>query len=129
MAWLSAECTSLGQLEPGIEGRREHVVDDRLVTRHVVGKGLFATPAMIGLMEQLSHKAVEPYLPEGTTTVGFEVHVWHRGAAKPGSTVVVETRLEEVADGRKLLFRVACRQGDRLIGEGTHRRTVVPALT
>lgn len=118
----------MAALQPGIEGRREEVVDDRLLTRHVGGRGLLATPAMIGLMEQLSHKTVEPYLPEGTTTVGFEVHVWHRAPAAPGSTIVVETRLEEVAEGRKLLFRVSCRQGGRLIGEGTHRRTVVPAL-
>jgi fluoroacetyl-CoA thioesterase len=115
-------------MEVGIEGRREEVVDERLTTRHVGGPGLFATPAMIGLMEQTCHKSVEPHLPPGTTTVGYEVHVKHLAPAAPGSTVVVETRLAEIRDGRKLLFHVSCRQGDRLIGEGIHRRTVVPAL-
>lgn len=119
---------ALNGLHPGIEGRREEVVDERLTTRHVGGPGLFATPAMIGLMEQTCHKSVEPVLPEGMTTVGYEVHVRHLAPAPPGSTIVVETRLEEVRDGRKLLFHVSCRQGERLIGEGTHRRTVVPAL-
>ena len=102
-------------------------MDERLTTRHVGGRGLFATPAMIGLMEQTAHKSVEPYLPDGTTSVGFEVHVWHRAAVEPGRTITVTTRLEEVADGRKLLFSVACHEGDRLIGDGTHRRTVVPS--
>ena len=115
------------RLRAGIEGRRVEVVDDRLVTRHVGGAGLFATPAMIGLMEMTCHKSVEPHLPEGATTVGYEVHVRHLAPAEPGATVVVETRLREVADGRKLLFDVRCVAGATLIGEGTHRRTVVPA--
>lgn len=115
-------------LTEGIEGRREEVVDERLTTRHVGGKGLFATPAMIGLMEQTCHKSIEPHLPAGTTSVGYEVHVKHLAPAAPGSTVQVYTRLEEIRDERKLLFRVECRQGEKLIGEGTHRRTVVPAL-
>lgn len=114
-------------LEPGITGYREEVVDERLLTRHVGGPGLFATPAMIGLMEITCHKSVEPHLPPGTTTVGFEVHVRHLAAVEPGGTVIVETRLDEVTEGRKLLFSVSCREGDRLVGSGTHRRTVVPA--
>ncbi len=115
-------------LRPGIEGLREEVVDERLTTRHVGGPGLFATPAMIGLMEQTCHKSVEPYLGPDKTTVGYEVHVKHLAPAPPGSTIRVETRLEEVRDDRKLLFSVSCRQGEKLIGEGIHRRTVVPAL-
>lgn len=118
---------ALVELRPGIEGRREEVVDDRLLTRHVGGRGLFSTPSMIGLMEITCHHSVEPHLPPGATTVGFEVNVRHLAAVEPGGTIVIETRLDEVTDGRKLLFHVACREGDRLVGEGTHRRTVVPA--
>ena len=76
-------------VQPGLEGRLERVVDDRLITMHVGGKGVFATPAMIGLMEGASHQAVEAQLPEGHTTVGYEVHVRHLAPAPPGSTVVV----------------------------------------
>ncbi|TMF06242.1 MAG: hypothetical protein E6I42_02790 [Chloroflexi bacterium] len=70
---------------------------------HVGGKGVFATPAMIGLMEGASHKAVEGQLPDGHTTVGYEVHVRHLAPAPPGSTVVVTARLTEVKDN-KLYF-------------------------
>jgi predicted thioesterase len=115
-------------LTPGIEGHREEVVDDRLLTRHVGGSGLFSTPAMIGLMEITCHASVEPHLEPGQTTVGFEVNVRHVAAVQPGRTVTIDTRLEQVTDGRKLLFTVACREGDRLVGSGSHRRTVVPAL-
>ena len=104
----------------------ERVVDERLITMHVGGKGVFATPAMIGLMEGASHKAVEDLLPEGHTTVGYEVHVRHLAPAPPGSTVVVTSRVSEVRDN-KLVFEVECRLADKVIGTGTHKRAIVPA--
>jgi fluoroacetyl-CoA thioesterase len=114
------------RLHPGLEHRIERLVDERLITMHVGGRGVFATPAMIGLMEGASHKAVEDLLPEGHTTVGYEVHVRHLAPAPPGSTVVVTSRVSEVRDN-KLVFEVECRLGDKVIGTGTHKRAIVPA--
>jgi fluoroacetyl-CoA thioesterase len=114
------------RIHPGIEHRIERVVDERLITMHVGGRGVFATPAMIGLMEGASHQAVEDLLPEGHTTVGYEVHVRHLAPAPPGSTVVVTSRVSEVRDN-KLVFEVECRLGDKVIGTGTHKRAIVPA--
>ena len=102
------------------------MVDERLITRHVGGNGVFATPAMIGLMEGAAHKAVDRLVPEGQTTVGYEVHVRHLAPAAPGSTVVVTARLTEVK-GNRLYFDVFCHLGDKLIGSGTHKRAIVPA--
>jgi len=113
-------------VRPGLEGRIERVVDERLITMHVGGKGVFATPAMIGLMEGASHKAVEGQLPDGHTTVGYEVHVRHLAPAPPGSTVVVTARLTEVKDN-KLYFDVQCELDGTVIGTGTHKRAIVPA--
>ena len=113
-------------IRPGLEGRLERVVEGDLITKHVGGKGIFATPAMIGLMEWASHKSLRGLLPEGETTVGYEVHVRHLAPAKPGSTVVVTSKLTEVK-GNKLYFDVACHQGDKLLGSGTHKRAIVPA--
>ena len=113
-------------IQPGIEGRLERVVDGDLITRHVGGKGTFATPAMIGLMEITSHRSLERLLPDGHTTVGYEVHVRHLAPAPPGSTILVTTKLTEVK-GNKLYFDVACHQGDLLLGSGTHKRAIVRA--
>jgi len=93
---------------------------------HVGGRGVFATPAMIGLMEWASHLALEGRLPDGHTTVGYEVHVRHLAPAPPGSSIVVTSRLAEV-NGNKLTFEVSCRLGETLIGTGTHKRAIVPA--
>jgi fluoroacetyl-CoA thioesterase len=113
-------------IQPGLEGRLERVVEGDLITTHVGGAGTFSTPAMIGLMEITSHRSVEQLIPRGDTTVGYEVHVRHLAPAPPGSTVIVSTRLAEVR-GNKLYFEVECRQGETLIGSGTHKRAIVPA--
>ena len=117
---------TLESIRPGIEGRMERVVEGNLLTHHVGGKGTFATPAMIGLMELTSHRSVERLLPPNHTTVGYEVHVRHLAPTAPGRTIVVTSRITEVK-GNKLLFEVECREGEKLLGSGIHKRAVVPA--
>lgn len=113
-------------IQPGLEGRIERLVEGYLITKHVGGQGVFATPAMIGLMEGASHQAVEAQLPDGYTTVGYEVHVRHTAPAPPGSTVVVTAKLTEV-NRNKLYFDVQCDLDGKVIGSGTHKRAIVPA--
>jgi fluoroacetyl-CoA thioesterase len=119
---------SFESVTPGLEGRVERIIDGSLMTIHVGGKGLFATPSMILLMEQTAHGSVEDRLPGGYTTVGYEVCVRHLAPAAEGETVVVTSRLQEV-DRNRLLFDVECRKQDVLLGSGTHRRAIVPALS
>jgi len=113
-------------IRTGLEGRLKRVVEGDLITRHVGGKGIFSTPAMISLMEAASHKSLQGLLPEGQTTVGYEIHVRHLAPAALGSTVVVTSKLTEVK-GNKLYFDVSCHQGETLLGSGTHKRAIVPA--
>ena len=114
-------------IRPGVESRLERAVEGDLLTHHVGGKGTFSTPAMIGLMEITSHRAVEALLPEGHTTVGYEVHVRHLAPTAPGHTIVVTSRVSEVR-GNKLHFEVECREGDTVVGTGIHKRAIVPAV-
>lgn len=111
----------------GIESSVERLVDGELVTRHVGGAGVFSTPSMILLMEQAAHGSVEPRLPPGYTTVGYEVCVRHLARVDPGQTVVVTSVLKEVS-GKRLLFDVSCTHDGTLVGTGTHRRAIVSAL-
>ena len=118
----------LGELKPGLEYTLESVVEgERLVTDHVGGRGAFATPGMIWLMEWAAHHLVEPYLRPDQTTVGYEVNIRHLAPTLPGATVKTTARVKEF-DGRKLVFEVECREGDKLVGVGTHKRAVAPAL-
>lgn len=113
-------------IQPGILQRDEILLTDRHLTRHVGGKGVFATPAMIWLMENASHNSVAPYLSPEQTTVGYEVHVFHRAPAELGDRIVVESRLAEV-DRNRLTFEVRATKDGLLLGDGIHRRAIVGA--
>ena len=85
---------------------------------------VFATPAMVALMESAAMKAVAPHLPEGSTTVGAMMQTSHIKPSAPGETVTAEAVLQEV-DGRKLTFRVTASDSEGTIGEGIHIRYIV----
>ena len=85
---------------------------------------VFATPAMVALMENAAMKAVAPHLPEGSTTVGAMMQTSHIKPSAPGETVTAEAVLQEV-DGRKLTFRVTASDSEGTIGEGIHIRYIV----
>ncbi len=96
-------------------------------TAITVGSGdmpVFATPAMMALMENAAMLAVASELPEGSTTVGGHIESSHIKPSPVGAEITATATLEKV-DGRKLYFKVSASQGDTLIGEGTHLRFVV----
>ena len=113
-------------LEAGIKGFGEQVVESK-DTAKAYGSGLvevYATPAMIGLMENTAHISVSGSLPEGCISVGTLVNVEHLRATPLGEKVRCETVLDAI-NGRKLLFSVAAFDSKGLIGKGTHERFVV----
>lgn len=85
---------------------------------------VYATPIMILYMEKASGDAIEQHLPEGYVSVGMEVNVRHLAATPVGRTVRTIARVIEV-DPKSVLFAVEAWEGDRKIGDGTHRRGVV----
>jgi fluoroacetyl-CoA thioesterase len=112
------------RLAPGLTAEITSAVDDKLVVKHMGGEGVLSTPSMIGLMERAGIEAVQAHLPEGHTTVGFEVNVKHFGATPKGQKVTVRAELLEI-DGRKLRFKVEAHDQDKKVGEGTHRRAII----
>ena len=113
-------------LAPGIEGLKEITVTaDKTAIAFCSGTlEVFATPSMIALMEQTAMESVADWLPEGFTTVGFEVCVRHLKANFVGDVVTINSKLIE-SDNRKLLFEVAANDKTGLIGKGTHTRYIV----
>ncbi len=90
------------------------------------GADVLSTPALLGLMENVSIKATEPYLPEGHTTVGYAVDGLRHLAPTPiGEKVLVKTELTEV-DRNRLTFQIEAFEGDKKVALATHKRAVVP---
>lgn len=85
---------------------------------------VFATPAMVSLMEHAALRAVASALPEGATTVGAEMNCTHIKPSPIGAEIVATAVLSSI-EGRKLTFNVGARDAVGLIGEGTHVRYIV----
>lgn len=85
---------------------------------------VFATPAMILLMELAACQSVQDRLPEGVTTVGTMVSIQHLAATPLGAAVSATATLAEAA-GRKLAFEVVATDANGIIGKGLHERTIV----
>lgn len=99
-------------------------------TAKAYGSGLidvFATPAMVGLMENTAHTSIQEFLPQGMVTVGIEINVKHIKATPLGMKVICNSVLEKV-EGKRLFFNVEAFDEVGKIGEATHIRYIVDAI-
>lgn len=114
------------QLHTGIKGKLEKIVAPK-DTATAYGSGLvevFATPAMIALMENTAHTSLKEYLPEGFLTVGSDVNIKHIKATAVGKKVWALSEITLI-EGKKLTFSVEAFDEDGKIGFGTHTRYIV----
>ncbi|MDR2865168.1 MAG: thioesterase family protein [Spirochaetaceae bacterium] len=113
-------------LHIGLKAELEEIVSKKNIASTLASGGLdvYATPAMITLMERASFTAVRDYLPEGCSTVGTLVNIKHNSASPLGAKIIAQALLKEI-DGRRLVFSVRAFNGDDLIGEGLHERFII----
>ena len=113
-------------LTPGILGQSSCLVTNENSAASM-GSGLlpvYATPAMIALIEKAACESVLPHLEDGCGTVGTELKVKHLAATPLGMTVTAKTELVAV-EGRKLTFKVEAFDEAGKIGEGEHERFII----
>ena len=113
-------------LETGLKGTKTLVVSPELTAARY-GSGaleVFATPAMIALMEGTCQELVQPHLEAGRGTVGTGVCARHLGATPVGMQVRCEAVLTEI-DRRRLTFEVKVYDEKELVGEGRHERFII----
>ena len=113
-------------MEAGITGKQTITVTEEKIAQ-AMGSGtlpVFATPAMIALMENTAYKSVADELEEGAGTVGTLMNVKHVAATPVGMEVTCETKLIEV-DRKRLVFEVKAYDAAGVIGEGTHERFII----
>eukprot|EP00450_Noctiluca_scintillans_P022635 CAMPEP_0194513438 /NCGR_PEP_ID=MMETSP0253-20130528/45700_1 /TAXON_ID=2966 /ORGANISM="Noctiluca scintillans" /LENGTH=139 /DNA_ID=CAMNT_0039356991 /DNA_START=35 /DNA_END=454 /DNA_ORIENTATION=+ len=113
----------------GARATCEQVATPELSAREM-GSGdllVYATPALVALMEGAAVRALAGFLPEGWTTVGTGISTSHLAATPMGVAVTAEAEVVE-ASGRSASFKVVARDGSGdVVGEGTHTRVAVDA--
>jgi fluoroacetyl-CoA thioesterase len=111
-----------------INARREETIEvsDQNAIRFLGSEGprVLSTPHMIGFMERACRNLILDMLDEGHDTVGTHVNVAHKAAAAMGSTVTFAAELLAVNE-RRVEFKVSAFSGEKVIGEGTHQRTII----
>ena len=118
----------MSKIQPGITGEKSIAVTMD-VTAVAMGSGtlrVFATPAMIALVEGCCAESVEELLGEGITSVGTHIDIEHLSASPVGAGVVCKSRLTAF-DGRRMDFEAEIFDNAGLIGKGTHTRCTVKA--
>ena len=120
--------------KPGLSHSRSLVVD-RSVTVPALPPLLgdladmppvLATACMVAFVETTCIEALAPFLETGQKTVGTHVDLSHLAATPIGMKVTAEVELIAV-EGRKLRFKVECRDEKEIIGAGFHERFIVDA--
>lgn len=113
-------------LKTGVKGRQEVTVTQGNSAKAMKSGSLdvFATPAMIALMEETAWKSIADALEDGMGSVGTSLDVKHLAATPLGMKVYCESELIEI-DGRRLVFQVNVFDEKGKVGEGMHERFIV----
>jgi predicted thioesterase len=110
----------------GMMAEKTVTVTSEMTVSHFVANmpQVYATPMMILHMEMASGSSIASHLPEGFVSVGMDVKVRHLAGTPVGRTVRAISRVIQV-DSKSVVFEVEAWDGDRKIGDGTHRRGIV----
>ena len=113
----------------GMTAEKTVTVTSDMTVGHFVAQmpQVYATPMMILHMEMAPGSAIATHLPAGFVSVGMDVKVRHLAATPVGRTVRALSRVVKI-DPKSVVFEVEAWDGDRKIGDGTHRRGIVNAL-
>ena len=115
------------EITVGMKGEVSTLVEKE-DTAAEVGSGsllVYATPCMVALMEGAACEAIAEAIPDDKTTVGTELNISHISATPVGLEVRAEAEVTAV-DGKIITFSVAAYDEAGKIGEGTHKRCIVP---
>lgn len=116
----------MDKLIKGIKGEAKTTVT-KSNTAVAYGSGaveVFATPAMIALMENAASNSVQDALSQGLSSVGTRLDVKHIAATPVGMVVKATSELIEI-DGKRLVFKLEAFDEVDKVGEGIHERFII----
>ena len=105
----------------------EVVTEDNTAIKYASGTApVYATPALVGLMEHAAVKAIGDQLPQGYSTVGISMNIKHTSATPVGLTVKAKAVLID-QDRRRLTFKIEGYDDAGSVGEAVHERFIIEA--
>ena len=105
----------------------EVVTEDNTAIKYASGTApVYATPALVGLMEHAAVKAIGDQLPQGYSTVGISMNIKHTSATPVGMTVKAKAVLID-QDRRRLTFKIEGYDDAGSVGEAVHERFIIEA--
>ncbi len=119
-------------LRPGLKHSETITVTDRLIVPEMADffpnfaamPPVLATAYLVAFVEWTCVRALADHLLDGEHTVGTHVDLSHTAATPAGMSATAEIELLAV-EGRKLRFKVACRDAQDAIGAGFHERHII----
>jgi fluoroacetyl-CoA thioesterase len=85
---------------------------------------VFATSKMVALMEIAASRVLKKFLSNSECSVGIEININHVSPTSIGTKVRAQAILIEIVD-HIFTFTVKAFDESGLIGEGTHKRSIV----
>lgn len=116
----------MNSIQVGVSCEKIEVVTN-LNTARNFGSGsldVYATPAMIALMEGAAMLAIQKHLPSGQGSVGTKVDVEHISATPLGMKVAVRAEVIAISN-KKITFNVVAFDERGMIGQGIHERFII----
>ena len=118
------------KLEIGRSHTVEIVVTKELTADSYGNPGVFvfATPALIHLVERTAYENLAPILTDEQGSLGIRLDVRHLAATPLGMKVWCTAVLTEI-DRRRLVFTIEARDEQDQIASGTHERFMIDSIT
>jgi predicted thioesterase len=113
-------------LVPGLKAEIQHRVASHELLSMIYpgGPPVFATPFLLGLMEQAAARAVQSHLDEGEASVGYGFEFHHLAPTPVGATVTATAEVTAV-EKNMITFAIEARDHADLVARGTHVRAVI----
>lgn len=110
----------------GTQGHQTKIIEKKDTALHFESGSLavYATPAMIALMEKTAFNSIDSLLPDGYSTVGMEINTQHLKASLPGSIITCQSEVTAI-EGKKVFFEIVANDEKGIIGKATHTRYII----
>jgi fluoroacetyl-CoA thioesterase len=91
------------------------------------GVPVFATPAVVWLLDSLAHQVIVPTLDADQGTLGTKINIEHLAATPMGMTVRARAQVLQI-EGKRVLVAVEARDEVEMIARGTIERYITGSI-